>query len=105
MAFAASVRQAPIAFALLCFLTACGSAAPSETVNLGDGTKGYRITCGGAYSSVKDCYEQAGYLCGSKGYSVVHETDIAPPSDNNYFWNAAAHETIVRCNNPNFMSR
>jgi hypothetical protein len=79
-------------------LTACST--PSEAVNLNDNSKGYRITCGGAYSSVNDCYERAGYLCGSKGYSTVHEEDITPPADANYFWNAAAHELVVRCNTP-----
>ncbi|HUY69271.1 MAG TPA: hypothetical protein VMV79_08225 [Alphaproteobacteria bacterium] len=81
-------------------LVACtGSSAPSESIRLNDNTQGYRITCGGAFSSVKDCYEQAGYLCGTKGYSVISESDIKPPGDSDYFWNAAAHQTVIRCNN------
>jgi hypothetical protein len=79
-------------------LAACST--PSESVNLNDNTKGYRITCGGAYSSVNDCYERAGYICGNRGYSTVHETDISPPADESYFWNAAAHELIIKCNTP-----
>lgn len=78
-------------------LAACST--PSEIVNLDKDTKGYRITCGGAYSSTSDCYEKAGFICGNKGYTVVHETSIAPPADANYFWNAAAHEVVVSCNN------
>ncbi|MFY9287568.1 MAG: hypothetical protein WAO98_03600 [Alphaproteobacteria bacterium] len=77
-------------------LTACST--PSEMITMNDGTRAYRITCGGPISSVKDCFERAGYICGNKGYTVVRETDITPPSDSNYFWNAAAHETIVKCN-------
>lgn len=83
--------------ALIFSLTACGT--PSEHLSMADGTQGYRITCGGAISSKSDCYEKAGYICGSKGYTVVRETDIAPPSDANYFWNAAAHEVLMKCNN------
>ena len=82
----------------LCLLAAC--ATPSEQVDLNDGGKGYRITCGGAWSSVSDCYEKAGKLCGNKGYNVVRENDIAPPSDYNFFWNAAAHETMIKCVKP-----
>ena len=87
-------RILTVVFPLL--LAACST--PSEGVNLDDGSKGYRITCGGAYSSTKDCYEKAGYLCGNKGYTVVRETDISPPSDANFFWNAAAHEVLLKCN-------
>lgn len=86
--------------AVLVLLAACGmTSAPNESVNLANGEgKGYRITCGGALSSVNDCYKQAGIICGNKGYMVMHEVDIAPPGDSNYFWNAAAHETIIKCN-------
>ncbi len=83
--------------AVLGALAACST--PSEPVDLNSGLKGYRITCGGAYSTTSDCYERAGYICGNKGYTVVHETSINPPADANYFWNASAHEVIVTCNN------
>jgi len=86
-----------IASAALLGLAACST--PSEHLNMADGTQGYRITCGGAISSKSDCFEKAGALCGNKGYTVIRETDIAPPSDANYFWNAAAHEVLMKCNN------
>jgi hypothetical protein len=78
------------------FLVACST--PSESMKLNDNSQGYRITCGGAFSSVKDCYEQAGNLCGAKGYTVVSEDDISPPSNADYFWNGAAHQSIIKCN-------
>ncbi len=81
----------------LYLLAACGT--PSEPININGGDKGYRITCGGAFATTASCYEKAGDLCMNKGYSVVHENSIAPPADANYFWNAAAFETIIKCNN------
>lgn len=85
------------AFLMLITLAACST--PSEQVTLNDGTKGYRITCGGAYATTASCYEKAGSICGNRGYSVMHENSINPPSDANYFWNASAFETYIKCNN------
>ncbi len=85
-----------IALALLGMLAACST--PSEPVTLTDGSKGFRITCGGAYATTASCYEKAGHICGNKGYTVLHENSIAPPADANYFWNAAAFETTIKCN-------
>lgn len=79
-----------------CGLVACGT--PSEPINLDNGEAGYRITCGGAIATTSSCYEKAGALCGNKGYVVVRENTILPPADANYFWNAAAHETYIKCN-------
>ena len=84
--------------AIFAGLAACST--PSEKTSLDGGAQGYRITCGGPLSSVSDCYERAGYVCGNKGYTVVRELDIKPPSSSDYFWNPAAHETLVRCNAP-----
>ena len=78
-------------------LAAC-STAPSETVNGGDGEgQSYRITCGGTFSSASECFERAGFICGNRGYTVVRETDIAPP-EGSIFFAPSAHEAIVRCN-------
>jgi hypothetical protein len=93
-----SFSRALVFGAATLMLAACGGGAPSEGIKLNDNSPGYRITCGGAFSSVNDCYEQAGKLCGAKGYSVVSESDITPPSDSDYFWNAAAHQSVIRCN-------
>ncbi len=82
---------------VLVLLTACST--PSEPINLNDGGKGYRITCGGAFATTASCYEKAGAICTGKGYTVVHENSISPPADADYFWNAAAFETIIKCNN------
>jgi hypothetical protein len=86
-----------LACVALCLLAACST--PSEPITLNGGGQGYRITCGGAYSTTGSCYEKAGSICGNKGYTVMHENSIAPPADANYFWNAAAFETIIKCNN------
>lgn len=89
--------QLPAVVVVLVSLVACST--PSEPTNLNDGSKGYRITCGGAFATTASCYEKAGAICGNKGYAVLHENSIAPPADSNYFWNAAAFETIIKCNN------
>jgi len=95
MSFPALFRLTAIAL-VCCGLAACGT--PSEPVNLDTGEAGYRITCGGAIATTSSCYEKAGAICGNRGYIVVRENTILPPSDANYFWNAAAHETFIKCN-------
>jgi len=79
------------------WLSAC-STAPSETMEMANGEgRGYRITCGGTFSSASECFERAGYICGNRGYTVLKETDISPP-DGSMFWAASAHEALIRCN-------
>jgi len=86
--------------AALLLIGACSHTAPVQMVDAGDGSHAWRITCGGFFSSTGDCYDKAGYQCMNRGYTVLRETDITPPSTS-YWWNSAgAHEIVVRCNTP-----
>lgn len=86
-----------IGAAALLFLAGCSHAAPAQMMDLGDGGKGWRITCGGMFLGTGDCYDKASYMCTGHGYTVVRETDISPPQSP-YFWNeTGAHEIVVRC--------
>ena len=79
-------------------LSACSHTAPAQYVDTGDGGRGWRITCGGMFSSTGDCYDKASYQCMNRGYTIVRETDISPPQSP-FFWNeAGAHEIVARCN-------
>jgi hypothetical protein len=86
-----------IAAAALLLFASCSHTAPAQMTDLGDGTKGWRITCGGMFLATGDCYDKASYMCMNRGYAVVRETDITPP-ESPWFWNeAGAHEILVRC--------
>lgn len=60
-------------------------------VSLGDGTRAYRLSCNNPRQSANDCYEQAGNLCGDKGYVITQQSGAAdesnapPPSVNDVF--------------------
>lgn len=47
--------------------------ARSSQVYLPDGGDGYALSCGGQLSSWSACYSKAGELCGTRGYTVVHQ--------------------------------
>ena len=86
-----------ISIAVLLLLASCSHTAPAQTMDLGDGTRGWRITCGGMFLGTGDCYDKASYICMNRGYTVVKETDISPPQST-YFWNTSgAHEIVIRC--------
>lgn len=55
---------------LLLVLLLSGCATSSE-LYLANGQKGYAINCNGAANSISTCYEKAGELCGSKGYTLL----------------------------------
>jgi hypothetical protein len=90
-----------IGVAALFLFASCSHTAPAQSIDLGDGTRGWRVTCGGWFLDTGDCYDQASYMCMSRGYTVVRETDISPP-ETSYIWNkVGAHEIVVRCNGSN----
>jgi hypothetical protein len=90
-----------IGIAALLLFASCSHMAPAQITDLGDGTRGWRVTCGGWFLGTGDCYDKASYLCANRGYTVVRETDITPP-ESTYFWNeTGAHEVVVKCNGAN----
>jgi hypothetical protein len=57
-----------VVVALLVILAA--GCVSSRDIYLPDGSKGYSITCGGFTYSMENCFQKAGDICGSKGYSI-----------------------------------
>lgn len=55
----------PALLALL--LAGCTTASPTFTA---DGKPGHAITCSGTANSWASCYQKAGEICGSSGYTV-----------------------------------
>ena len=51
-------------------LTGCVSVKP---VTLSDGTVGHAISCNGTARHMGDCAAKAGEICGSAGYTVMHQ--------------------------------
>jgi hypothetical protein len=58
---------AAVVFAVL---AGCSSSSVRE-IYLPDGSKGYNISCDGGISNTADCFQQAGDICGAKGYNNV----------------------------------
>lgn len=55
-------------------LAGCGAAV--NKTYLPSGEEGYAIDCSGPASELVDCYENAGKVCGSRGYDVVSPGDM-----------------------------
>jgi hypothetical protein len=55
-------------FALL--IVGCADSEPTFTSS---GEKGYSIDCSGGDSSWGDCYEEAGEVCGTRGYRILEK--------------------------------
>jgi hypothetical protein len=87
--------------ALAFLLAGCGEMVPAQVITMSDSAKAFRITCGGLFSSNKDCYDRASSICHGGPFSILQETDISPPSTS-YFWSTGAHEIVMRCNNNTF---
>lgn len=97
----------------LLLLLACTSllegCAFSTAMRLPDGSEGYRISCNGTASSYGVCFQKAGEICGTKGYSVLDRDGSAIPfgsfNMNQYGANATSGVSVSRyimmkCNEP-----
>jgi len=59
-------------------LSLTGCAIARETY-LADGTRGYSISCDGAAVGINTCFEKAGELCASRGYTLLgREGQVIP---------------------------
>lgn len=57
-------------FILTSILSGCATAVRTFTA---DGKEGYNIDCSGSELSWGKCYEKAGSICGTKGYTVLQK--------------------------------
>ena len=49
--------------------------ATSKVIYTPEGKKGYNITCSGSALNWGMCYEKAGEMCGSEGYTIIEKSD------------------------------
>lgn len=70
------MKTAIYAISYLFLLSACVTANPTY---LPDGTMGHSISCGGAARTIAACYEKAGELCGSAGFTVINQQSSSTP--------------------------
>ncbi len=83
--------------ALLLVLSGCG--AGMAKIYLPDGTQGYRVTCGGAVRSMGTCYEEAGKICGERGYVDLGNSQESTPANlGNGPFLITSRELLFRCN-------
>lgn len=61
---------------LIVMLSGC---AFSKDMYLSDGSKGHNISCDGSANSISNCFQKAGELCGSKGYTLLNREGEAIP--------------------------
>lgn len=59
----------------LLFLCSCSGVKQSYSPN---GKPSYEIKCNNAAASLNGCYQKAGEICKSKGYSVISTNREAP---------------------------
>ena len=87
----------PLLIASIALLSAC--VTQQKEVNLGNGVRGFRITCSGLpISGDGDCDSRASSLC-SDGYTVLKQED--PPSAHmERWWRESTHDILVSCNTP-----
>jgi hypothetical protein len=65
-----------IFFGLFVLITGC---AASKQTYMPDGSLGYSISCNGSAVGMNVCFEKAGEVCGSKGYSLINrEGQVIP---------------------------
>jgi hypothetical protein len=58
---------------LVGMVAGCASGPTSRQTYLPDGRQGFVIECPGTNQSWGDCYQQAGEVCGGRGYAVVSQ--------------------------------
>jgi hypothetical protein len=58
-----------VVVALLAMLAGC---VTSKEIYLPDGAKGHNISCDSIFTSTDGCFQKAGEICGSKGYTIAN---------------------------------
>jgi len=64
------IKKIALATATIFLVSGC---ADSEPVFTSSGKKGHSIDCSGGISTWGECYEEAGELCGARGYRVLEK--------------------------------
>ena len=86
---------------LIIGLTAC---ATSKEVEFAEGQRGYSIDCSGDHLNWSLCYQEAGQICGEKGFEIIDKTGgtgivIAGVRYGVYGESGANRSMIIKCRN------
>jgi len=65
-----TIKNITLVTATIFLIVGC---ADSEPVFTSSGKKGHSIDCSGGISTWGECYEEAGELCGARGYRVLEK--------------------------------
>ena len=77
-------------------LAACTT--EDKAIDLGNGVRGYRVTCGGLPISTNgDCDSRAAYICGDGGYTVLKDEN-PPYAHTEHFWRESTRDIVISCN-------
>ncbi len=76
--------------------------ADSEPTFTSSGQKGHSIDCSGDISTWGECYEEAGELCGARGYRVLEkmgdkESSIYAGKDGLFGGSSHTRNLIIQC--------
>ena len=65
-----TITKVSMAVAVAILVSGCASSEPTYTAS---GQKGHSIDCSGELGTWGECYEEAGELCGARGYRVLEK--------------------------------
>jgi len=65
-----NIKKISIATVLALLVVGCADSEPTFTSS---GQKGNSIDCSGEFGTWGECYEEAGELCGARGYKVLEK--------------------------------
>lgn len=86
-------------FLIILFVVGC---AVSSKVYLPSGEQGYSITCKGTALTWGDCYQEAGRLCGYRGYEVIaksndRDTSVIANKYGLYSGSSEQRNMLIKC--------
>lgn len=84
---------------LLALLTACAS---SKEIEIAEGQRGYSVDCSGNALNWSLCYEEAGDVCGEKGFEILDRTGgtgiVVRIGDAGYYGESGPERSmIIKC--------
>lgn len=65
-----TLKYIPVMMTLMLIISGCVESEPVFTPN---GQRGYNVDCSGGDSDWGECYEEAGELCGTRGYRIIEK--------------------------------
>jgi len=94
-----TIKNLTLSIATLFLIVGC---ADSEPLFTSSGKKGHSIDCSGGISTWGECYEEAGRLCGARGYRVLdkmgdEESSIYADKDGLFGESSNTRNMIIQC--------